>query len=162
MTELKRTHAALQMKNEQLSSFVYTVSHDLKAPLRGISGYTEELLESHRSGLKERSIFCLEKIHLATKKLNALIEDLLHYSKLETVRMDLKLTPIQKLIESLIADQEKSLLNKDTEFSLEIPFFTLRCWELGMKQVFTNLIGNAIKYSGQSNLPQIKIGSSWK
>ena len=75
--------AQLAARNQELKDFAYTVSHDLKAPLRGIAGYANELERKHREGLSERARFCLSQIMTATSHLDKLIEDLLHYSRLD-------------------------------------------------------------------------------
>ncbi|MDO8412725.1 MAG: PAS domain S-box protein, partial [Gallionellaceae bacterium] len=74
----------LSAKNEELKGFAYTVSHDLKAPLRGITGYAQELERRHKEGMAERAQFCITQIITASKNLDSLIEDLLKYSRLDT------------------------------------------------------------------------------
>ncbi len=75
--------AQFEAKNEELRSFAYTVSHDLKAPLRGIAGYADELDRRHREGLSERADFCVTQILTATRNMDLLIEDLLRYSRMD-------------------------------------------------------------------------------
>ena len=90
----KRIEDLLRDRNEELKSFAYTVSHDLKAPLRGIAGYARELDRRHRAGLGTRALFCLDQILTATGNLDRLIEDLLYYSRLDAqtpLRVDLNL-----------------------------------------------------------------------
>ncbi len=58
----------LRARNDELKAFTYTVSHDLKAPLRGIAGYAQELGHRHRAGLSERAQFCINQILTATKQ----------------------------------------------------------------------------------------------
>src|SRR4029450_5009550 len=79
----KQVVELLRARNEELKAFAYTVSHDLKAPLRGIAGYAQELDRQHRAGLGERGLWCLRQILTATRTLDRLIEDLLHYSRLD-------------------------------------------------------------------------------
>ena len=63
----KRIEELLRTKNQDLKSFAYTVSHDLKAPLRGIAGYAQELDRRHNAGLSERALFCLKQILVGNK-----------------------------------------------------------------------------------------------
>ena len=83
IAQRQRVAEQLRSRNDELKSFAYTVSHDLKAPLRGIGGYARELSRRHRDGLTERGAFCVEQILTATRNLDRLIEDLLHYSRLD-------------------------------------------------------------------------------
>lgn len=84
ITERKQAEAQIRAKNEELKGFAYTVSHDLKAPLRGITGYAQELERRHKAGLSERAQFCISQIIVASKNLDCLIEDLLKYSRLDS------------------------------------------------------------------------------
>ena len=72
--ERRRVEELLRAKNDELKAFAYTVSHDLKAPLRAISGYARELSHRHRSGLDERALLCLDQILDSTRNLDRLIE----------------------------------------------------------------------------------------
>ena len=83
INQRKHAEGLLLARNEELKAFAYTVSHDLKAPLRGIAGYAAELDRRHRSGLSERALHCLKQILTATHNLDRLIEDLLHYARLD-------------------------------------------------------------------------------
>ena len=79
----RQVEQLLRARNEELKAFAYTVSHDLKAPLRGIAGYAQELDRRHRDGLGERALLCITHILTATRNLDRLIEDLLYYSRLD-------------------------------------------------------------------------------
>ncbi len=147
----------LEAKNQELKAFAYTVSHDLKAPLRGIAGYAEELDRKHRAGLSERALFCLSQVLTATRNLDQLIEDLLHYSRLDAEIPSPTEIQLRPLIESILQDRNLLLAEQGVEVTLDIPFPTLCSWERGLVQVLTNLIDNAIKYSRGSTPPRIHI-----
>lgn len=92
ITGQRHVEQLLRARNEELRGFAYTVSHDLKAPLRGISGYAQELERRHKTGLSDRAQFCITQIITASRNLDHLIEDLLEYSRLDTESPTLTVT----------------------------------------------------------------------
>lgn len=149
--------AALAAKNEELKGFAYTVSHDLKAPLRGISGYAQELERRHREGLSERALFCIAQIRVASKNLEQLIEDLLTYSRLEAELPTLTEVQLPELVQSILRDRSHTLAELGVEVSVEVPPLTLLTWQRGLHQVLSNLIDNALKYSRHAKPPRLSI-----
>lgn len=155
---LQKTEQMLLKHNEELKGFAYTVAHDLKAPLRGITGYAQELTIKHKAGLSERALFCLSQIISANRNLDHLIEDLLNF-----VRMDTETAPIfvevdlGSLVKELLKDRSLMITELHEEVTINIPFITLFTWECGLTQVLANLIDNAIKFSGKADPPRISI-----
>lgn len=157
ITERRRTQEILRAKNEELKGFAYTVSHDLKAPLRGITGYAQELTRKHQEGLSERALFCLTQIVTASKNLDQLIEDLLRYSRLDAETPTATQVQLDTLVQSILRDRSHTLSELAVELSVQVPAQQLLTWERGLHQVLTNLIDNAIKYSRQATPPRIHI-----
>jgi hypothetical protein len=147
----------LQARNQELKAFAYTVSHDLKAPLRGISGYAHELERRHSTGLSHRALFCINQILTATRNLDRLIEDLLHYSRVDTETLTLTDVSLPKSIEAILRDQSRIIAERGVEITSTLPFSTVRGWERGITQMLANLIDNAIKYSRHAAPPSIRI-----
>ena len=154
---LQESRALLQARNEELKEFAYTVSHDLKAPLRGIAGYADELTHKHRTGLSERALFCLSQILTATHNLDNLIEDLLHYSRLDTETPSYTQVNVPGLIEAILRDRNLVITEQGVEVSVNIPFTFQESWERGLVQILTNLIDNALKYSRGATPPHLTI-----
>ena len=155
-----RGHAAeLETANNELKGFAYTVSHDLKAPLRGISGYAQELDRRHQQGLSDRAQFCIAQIITAARNLDNLIDDLLRYARLDAEPPRLSSVNLPDLMTSVLLDHKPTLARMGTELSVAVPPCTLRVWERGLRQVLTNLIDNAIKYSRDSKPPKLGIRS---
>lgn len=154
-----RRTAQLAAKNDELKSFAYTVSHDLKAPLRGIAGYAQELERRHSEGLAERARFCVTQIMTAAKNLDRLIEDLLVYSRLEAATPAVSNVALRDLVQRILRDRTHTLTELGVEVRVEVPAVTLRTWERGLHQVLTNLIDNAVKYSRQSTPPRLTIAA---
>jgi PAS domain S-box-containing protein len=154
-----RIEELLRLRNEELKAFAYTVSHDLKAPLRGIAGYAQELDRRHRAGLGERALFCLKQITTATHNLDRLIDDLLHYSRLDAetpTSADVNLTYV---IDAILKDRKPVIVEQGADVVVSLSLTSVRTWERGLFQVLTNLIDNALKYSRHACPPRIHIAS---
>ena len=151
--------AQLRSRNEELKAFAYTVSHDLKAPLRGIAGYARELDRRHSAHLDDRSRHCLAQILTATSNLDRLIEDLLHYSRLDAETP----TPIDvdlgRLVERLIRDWRPVIAEHGTVVTVDLAVHRVRAWERGLTQTLSNLLDNALKYSQRSSPPRVRVAS---
>jgi PAS domain S-box-containing protein len=155
----KRVAELLRARNEELKAFAYTVSHDLKAPLRGIAGYAQELHRRHRAGLDERALFCLDQILTATRNLDRLIEDLLHYSRLDAETPTPTDIDLVHMVETILNDRNAVILQHHAEATVSLAAPRVRSWERGLAQTLTNLIDNALKYSRHAKPPRIRISS---
>jgi signal transduction histidine kinase len=149
--------AELAERNQELKDFAYTVSHDLKAPLRGIAGYANELARKHRGGLGQRAQFCVTQILAAATNLDRLIEDLLRYARLDADTPALTDVNLRELVDRVLRDCALAIAEHQVEVTVDIPFTTVRTWERGLMQVLTNLIDNAIKYSRRASPPRVRV-----
>jgi signal transduction histidine kinase len=154
---LQHSEEMLRARNQELKGFAYTVSHELKAPLRGIAGYADELDRRHRVDLSERAQFCLAQILTATANLDRLIEDLLHYARMDAEAPMLTDVNLRGLVEAILKARYLVIAKQRVEVTVDLPFTTLRTWELGLVQVLTNLIDNAMKYSRKASPPRLGI-----
>ena len=153
---LDRT-AQLGAKNEELKSFAYTVSHDLKAPLRGIAGYADELDRRHREELSERADFCVAQILSATRNMDHLIEDLLRYSRMDAETVSLTNVDIRSTIAAILRDRRGVISEQGIVVTVNVPYAALTTWERGLMQVLSNLVDNAIKFSRDADPPRLCI-----
>ncbi len=154
---IERT-SQLQTANQELESFSYSVSHDLRAPIRAINGYTKILSEDYGHLLDADGLHILQTVMNNSKKMGQLIDDLLAFSKLG--RKAVALSEID--MNALVALVREELLFEE---ELLIPVFNVQHLPLAMgdqaliKQVWVNLISNAIKYSSHKEKITIEIGS---
>ncbi len=149
--------AELHAKNKELETFSYSVSHDLKAPLRGIDGYSRLLLMDYESRLDEEGRAFLRNIRSAASQMQQLIDDLLAYSKLEqrslyANRIDLR-TQVDAILKERAHDLERVRLSVDVSPE---PVWADRD---GLSIVLRNLIDNAVKFSRKREPPVIEIRS---
>src|SRR5260221_7781690 len=154
--ERKRIEQALRIKNDELKGFAYTASHDLKAPLRGIAGYAQELQRRHQGGLAERALFCIQQIHSATMSLDHLIDDLLQYSRVHAETPSAAAFDLPALVQGILRHRG-TIAEGVVEIATDLRVTTMREWERGVTQVLTNLIDNGIKYSRHATPPRIVI-----
>jgi PAS domain S-box-containing protein len=147
----------LEAKNRELETFSYSVSHDLKTPLRGIDGYSRLLLSDYANRLDEEGLTFLNNIRSGVNRMSQLIDDLLAYTHLE--RRDFTPTRIEprELVEKIISEHAKEPQNK-VKFVLEIPAFSVRADRESLAQALRNLIDNAVKFSCHAPEPQVEIG----
>lgn len=157
----KRT-AQLQQANEELESFSYTVAHDLRAPLRGIQSYTLALLEDYEDNLDEMARDYIQHIFASIDRMNALVQDLLAYSRLS--REAIKLTPVnlnQVLAEAQL-QVESELRDRQAEITLTQPLPSVMGHRPTLIQMVVNLLSNASKFVASSVTPQIRIWAEEK
>jgi signal transduction histidine kinase len=157
--EQLRTSETLRVRNEELKSFAYMVSHDLKAPLRGIAGYGRELEREHRGRLGDRGAHCVDAIVAATQNLDRLIEDLLDYSRLDAETATATDVDLIDVVNAIVEDCRAAIAAHGTQISLDLPVTHLRTWKRGLTQILTNLMDNAIKFSRDSRPPRIRVAS---
>jgi len=176
ISELKKTQQALEQSrdeleqrvqqrtrqleeaNKELETFSYTVSHDLKAPLRGIDGYSRLLLEDHAGQLEEEGQIFLQNLRASAEQMSQLIDDLLAYSRLERRHLQpqhIALSTIIKRVENEFLDQLK-----DVQLQVTIPSLELNIDADALMLILRNLLGNAIKFSRQAKPPKISIKAS--
>jgi PAS domain S-box-containing protein len=153
---IQRT-AQLEAANKELETFTYSVSHDLKAPLRGIDGYSKLLQDIHSNNLNEEAKTFISTIRSSTRQMNQLIEDLLEYSRLE--RSNLRNEKI-RLID--LIDSTTSLFKNDLKIGkfvlkLDIPDVELLADEKGLSIVLRNILENAIKFTKEKSNPTLEI-----
>ncbi len=150
--------AQLEQANKELESFSYSVSHDLRAPLRAITNFSRILKDDLSCGMDPAALSFLVKIIDAGNQMNLLIDELLDFSRLnrkELVKQDvLPGEIIGKVIQSIAPETA----NRQIEWILpELP--ATHADPILFEQVFANLIGNAVKYTGKREQARIEVGS---
>lgn len=144
--------------NKELESFSYSVSHDLRAPLRIINAYTEFLKSDYSDKLEPEASKMLDAISANAKKMGRLIDDLLNLSRMGRKELVVNNVDMTGLVESVIKDKELFETNQTVIKIGEL--HPARCDRSLISQVWINLISNAIKYSGKKEKPVIEISST--
>lgn len=158
-TRIESRTAALNAKSRELEAFAYSVAHDLKAPLRGIDGYSRLLLQEYANSLDDDGRTFLQTIQNSTDEMNQLIDDLLTYSRLE--RRELKADRIElgPIVNSLVEEKRREAFARPIEFVVKVNGTTVLADANGLAQSLRNYLDNAIKFSHNVADPRVEVGS---
>ena len=158
-TRVAQRTADLGETNEQLESFVYSIAHDLRAPLRAMTGFSQLLLEDHLSGLDETGQKLLRRIHAASEFMDQLLLDLLAFGRAARAEVELGPVEVQKAWAAALfqtaAQAEQS--NAHIEVLGALP--VLRAHEATLGQSLANLLSNALKFVATGVQPHIRFHS---
>ena len=151
--------ARIQEINEELDRFANSVSHDLKAPLRVMQGFVNAIIEDHSDNLDQEAMVYLRRINKSSLQMEALINDLLQYSRLSNLELDLKIIdPALALGKALEILSEEIRAKKAVILVADkLPF--VRSFMPVLVQVFTNLVSNSLKFIDEGTIPRLMIKS---
>ena len=156
--ELKKRASALEAANKELESFSYSVSHDLREPLRTIDGFSKILQDEYSNKLDEEAVRLLNTIRGGTAKMAQLISDLLSFSRLGRQQMKQTQIDIAKLAEDVCNDFKLQCQERNIEF--KISEMSPAWGDLPMlRQALVNLVSNAIKFTRPRDNAIIEIGN---
>src|SRR4030066_569381 len=149
--------AQLEISNKELESFSYSVSHDLRAPLRAIDGFSRILLEDYGDKYDAEGKRLINIIRSNTQKMGELIDDLLALSRLGRKEITVSNVDMDKLVRGLFNELGLDTDKREVEFKIKpLPD---SCGDMGMiRQVFANLLLNAVKFTKTRETPVIEIG----
>lgn len=155
-SENKRQQAlqALQKANDEINAFSYSVSHDLRAPLRAINGYSAILLEEHYPHLDDSGKRAINIIQQNSNRMDELISDLLELTRLGTLAVTKQRFNMHQLVEHVLLNKK---LKSNTKLNV-LPMGETFADSYLLRQVWDNLISNAIKFSSKTETPVIEIG----
>ncbi len=148
--------------NKELDDFTYIVSHDLKEPLRGVKAFTKLLVEDYSPKLDQEAKNYITTISDSSSRMSRLIEDLLNLSRIGRIGSVEPDVDLNELLSDVKKDLAYSLEEKKVDLKLAKEFPKVTCDRVRIREVFTNLISNAIKYSKKDVKPIIEVGYSKK
>ena len=142
---LQRT-AELRATNSQLEAFVYTIAHDLRAPLRAMQGFSSMLLEEC-TVLSEGASDYAKRISKAAEFMDAMLGDLLDFSRVSQLRVKLTPVSLEPLVESVLVRLQKEIQDKKAQVENIGPWPAVLAHEMTLRQVLFNLVSNALKFT---------------
>jgi PAS domain S-box-containing protein len=148
--------AKLNETVEELEAFSFTIAHDMRAPLRAMQGFSQILEEEYSGVLDGTANNYLERIRVSANRLDQLIHDVLHYSRI--VRGDLVLSAVdsERLLSEIVASYP-NLQHPDVTIEIEGPLPVVQANPAALTQVFSNLLGNAVKFVKPGVNPRVKV-----
>jgi PAS domain S-box-containing protein len=159
--DLQRRSAELEEANKELEAFTYSVSHDLRAPLRHVDGFSKLLLEEPASGLSDDARSYLQDIRESTLEMGRLVDDLLALARVGRKELVLQVTGLGALADLVITELKRANVGRVIEWKIEkLPF--VECDPGLVKQVLVNLLSNAIKYTRPREVAVIEVGATVK
>ena len=157
--DLEKRSSELKTSNNELEAFTYSVSHDLRAPLRHIQGFAGILMEEEAATLTESGKHYLDRIRDGAKSMSTLVDELLTLARLGRQAVQWQIVGLRALVEDARKTLAPEIQDRDIEWKInELPF--VECDPALMKQVLLNLISNAVKYTRPMEKAVIEIGMS--
>jgi signal transduction histidine kinase len=149
--------AQLEATNKELEAFSYTVSHDLRAPLRAIEGFARILVDEHRQQLDSEGLAYLSQVTHSAEDMGKLIDSLLTFSQLTRQPLEAELVEPKALVQRAVNQVKSGLSNRNVEFDIhDLP--PVRSDPVLLGQVYANLIGNAVKFTRPVPAARVEIG----
>ncbi len=153
---MERT-AQLESKNNELETFTYSVSHDLKAPLRGIDGYSRLLEELYADKMEGEAKWFLEAIQEGTRQMNQLIEDLLAYSRLERAMIRYTTFNVKDFVQRILSLYSHQIEFQKVKIETDLPDFEIHTDIDSLAVALRNIVENAVKFSKETDEPKVRI-----
>lgn len=154
ITEINRD---LERSNQELASFAYAASHDLKEPLRGINNYARLLIKENQDSLDEKAIKRLNTLTKLTRRMGRLIDALLRFSRMGQTELNLRALDLNLLIARVVEMQELSRPEAPLDIWIPRPLPTVQADPILLSEVYNNLLSNALKYN-TSETPWVEVG----
>jgi len=149
----------LMASNQELEAFTYSVSHDLRAPLRHVDGFSKILLEDFGTQIPEAAGKLLERIRQGSQRMGRMVDELLELSRTARREPEKRLTGLRSVVEEVVADLASETGGREVEWRIgELPFAD--CDPALTRQIFTNLLSNAVKFTRPRPRAVIEIGQA--
>ncbi|HET7790033.1 MAG TPA: HAMP domain-containing sensor histidine kinase [Gemmatimonadales bacterium] len=149
--------AELEERNEELEAFGYTISHDLRAPLRAMEGFSNVLLEEYRDRLDAAGRNYAERVVAAARTMDQLIQDLLSYSRLTRAELPLVAVDLTRLAAQAVARMDGDLKKRGAEVRVDEALPSVTANPSTLAQVIDNLLSNAVKFVPPGRAPVVRV-----
>jgi len=157
--KVRERTAELQDRNEELEAFGYTISHDLRAPLRAMFGFSQALLEDYGDRLDTTGREYAERIAGGARAMDELIQDLLAYSKLSRAELTVGPVDLARVLRDTSTQLQTEIRSRGARLSVEEPLPTVLGHAATLAQVVANLLANGIKFVAPGRTPELRIGA---
>jgi PAS domain S-box-containing protein len=155
--QLQQRVTALTEVNKELEAFNYSISHDLRAPLRSMQSFAQALLEDPENKLTDESNDFARRIVRSGRYMDALLRDLLAYSRLSRLELVLSTIDLEVAVRDVIDQLQKDIREKHAVIDVQSPLGLVRGHVPTLNQILANLIGNALKFTAPGKTPSIQV-----
>ncbi|HYU10069.1 MAG TPA: ATP-binding protein [Gemmatimonadales bacterium] len=153
--ELENRAAELQAANSELDAFAYSVSHDLRAPLRSIDGFSQVLLEDYATQLGDAGRDSLQRVRAASQRMATLIDDLLKLARVTRAEMRTEQVDLSRMARDVVAEIQRTATDRQVEFVIT-PGLKAQGDSRLLRVVLDNLLRNGWKYTGKRPQPRVE------
>ncbi len=157
--ELRKHQEQLEVAMKELEAFSYSVSHDLRAPLRGIGGFSQALLEDYAGQLDTQGQDYLRRVRAASQRMERLIDDMLRLARMTRSEIRRTTVDLSALAQSIAGELRQTQPQRQVEFIIA-PGLMVKADENLMRIVLANLLGNAWKFSSKHPTARIELGAT--
>ena len=157
--ELKEKSRQIELANKELEAFSYSVSHDLRAPLRSIDGFSQAFLEDYHGNLDENGKTYLNRVRKAAQWMGLLIDEMLKLSRITRVEMKHESVDLSAMVRKIMEEQQKGDPDRSVEFINQEGIMVKGDPNL-LKIALENLVGNAFKFTVTVARPRIEFGTT--
>ncbi|MEI6456312.1 MAG: ATP-binding protein [bacterium] len=154
---VKQRTAQLEVSNRELESFSYSVSHDLRAPLRSMDGFSQALIEDYANKIDEKGRQYLQRIRIASQKMATLIDDLLKLSRVARQMLTLETIDLSTVVKTICDEQQSEYPGSSISFRIQPGILVNGDTQL-IKIAVNNLIHNAVKFSSKKACQEVEFG----
>lgn len=149
----------LKQSRDALNAFAYTVSHDLRAPLRAMQGFSQALLEDCYEQLDAGGRDCAHRISNAARRMDELLNDILVYSRVDREHMDLQPVSLESVVDEVLASMAQNIADAKAVVSVDRPLPVVVGCRPVLEQAVTNLVSNAVKFTKRDTIPDVRVSA---
>lgn len=155
--ELEKRVDALTEINRELETFNYSISHDLRAPLRSMSGFAQALMDGESSRLGSQGADYVRRIANSARRMDTLLQDLLEYSRVARASMPPMSVDLDSVISDIVTLREREIQEKQAQVEVKSPLGTVSAHLPTVQQILGNLVDNGLKFVGPGKLAHLRI-----
>jgi signal transduction histidine kinase len=158
LEEISRQKKDLEKLNQELDRFIHTASHDIVGPLTTIVGYAAYLEKKYSQSLDNQGQDCIKGVRKGAERLNLLIKDMLELTKMSRMKNPYSRVSVQQIVDAAMANCDFIIRQSGAQIKVEGILPDIVCDRIKMTAVFSNLIGNAVKFARPGEPAKVKIG----
>jgi signal transduction histidine kinase len=157
LTQRLRQDEAMRQRTRELEGFAHTISHDLRAPLRAITSYSEVLLTDHQGELTPEVLKLVERVNKNALSMEEMLSGILRYSQVTIGSYEFEPVPLAAIVEEAVRHHESEIQATGAVLNIQANPPVVYGHRTLLLQIFSNLIGNALKFVPEGRTPEVQI-----